>query len=120
MRVLVAAIIAALASAAPAAVQSKPESLSIAAHDRTAGRETYDRKARGDMLAWQRTLHALGEDVRARAMLAHNSAGDDLERARARADAASRRLETASSGDWHRAEIAFGKAFHRLDLALRL
>jgi len=125
MRFLVASMIAALASAAPAAAQSNPGSGSGAAvrlaasHNSTVDRETYTQKARGDMQDWQRKLHAFGEKVQAKAMQAHNSAGDDLDRAWTRAEAASRRLETASSEDWDGAKISFKRASHRLDLAWR-
>jgi hypothetical protein len=127
MRFLVVSIIAALAlaSAAPAAAQSKPGSGSgaavqlAAAHDSTADRERYTRKKRDDMQEWQRKLHAFGEKIRAKATQAHNSAGDDLDKAWTRAEAASRRLETASSEDWDSAKISFERASHKLDLAWR-
>lgn len=125
MRFLVVSIVAALASAVPAAAQSNPGSGSGAvvrlatAHGSAADRETYTRKARGDMQDWQRKLHAFGKKIRAKAMQAHNSAGGDLDRAWARAEAASRRLETASSADWNRAKTSFKRASHRLDLAWR-
>jgi hypothetical protein len=127
MKVFIAPIIAALAlvSAAPAAAQSNPGSGSgaavrlAAAHDSTADRETYTRKTRGDMQEWQRKLHAFGEKIQAKATQAHNSAGDDLNKAWTRAEAASRRLETASSEDWDSAKISFERASHKLDLAWR-
>jgi Skp family chaperone for outer membrane proteins len=102
MKVFIAAIIAALAlaSAFPAAAQSNLSSgpgASVrlaAAHDSTADRETYTQKARDDMQEWQKKLHVFDEKIRAKATQAHNSAGDDLNKAWTRAEAASGRLET--------------------------
>lgn len=128
MNVFVAPIIAALAlvSVAPAAAQSNPGSgssasvrVAAAPHDSRADRETYTQKARDDMQEWRRKLHAFGGKVQAKATRVHNSAGDDLDEAWTRAEAASRHLETASSEDWDSAKISFEKASHKLDLAWR-
>jgi len=125
MKVFIAPIIAALALAAafPAAAQSNLGSGSgtsirlAAAYGSTADRETYAQKARDDMQEWQRKLHAFGERIQDRATQAHNSAGDDLNKAWTRAEAASRRLETVSSEDWDSAKISFERASRKLALA---
>jgi hypothetical protein len=128
MKVFIAPIIAALAlvSVAPAAAQSNPGSgssasvrVAAAPHDSTTDRETYTQKARDDMQEWQRKLHAFGAKIQAKATRVHNSAGDDLDKAWTRAEAASRRLETVSSEDWDSAKISFERASHKLDLAWR-
>jgi hypothetical protein len=113
----------ALASAFPAAAQSNLGSGSgasvrmAAAQDSTADRETYIRKAQNDMQDWQQKLHAFGAKIRAKATHAHNSAGDDLNKAWTRAEAASGRLEIVSSEDWDSAKISFERASHKLALA---
>jgi Skp family chaperone for outer membrane proteins len=123
MKVFIAATIAALAlaSAFPAAAQSSSGSGAsvrlAAARDSTADRDTYTQKARDDMQEWQKKLHVFDEKIRAKATQAHNSAGDDLNKAWTRAEAASGRLETVSSEDWNSAKISFERASHRLDLA---
>jgi hypothetical protein len=127
MKVFITPIIAALAiaSVAPAATQSNLGSGSgasvrlAAAHDSTADRATFTQKAREDMQEWQQKLSAFGEKMRAKATQAHNSAGDDLNKAWTRAEAASGRLETVSSEDWDSAKISFERASHKLDLAWR-
>jgi hypothetical protein len=127
MKVFIAPIAAALAiaSVAPAAAQSNLGSRSgtsvrlATAHDSTANRETFTQQARDDMQEWQQKLHAFGKKLRAKATQAHNSAGDDLNKAWTRAEAASGRLETVSSEDWGSAKISFERASHKLDLAWR-
>ena len=107
MKVFIAPITAAfaLATAFPAAAQSNLGSdlgTSVrlaAAYDSTADRETYAQKARDDVQEWQRKLHTFGERIQDRATQAHNSAGNDLNKAWTRAEAASRRLEIVSSED---------------------
>jgi hypothetical protein len=68
--------------------------------DSTADRETYTQKAHDDMQEWQPNLRAFDEKVQAKAVQAHTSTMDDLTKAWTQAEAASRRLETASSEDW--------------------
>jgi hypothetical protein len=127
MKVVITPIIAALAiaSVAPTVAQSNLGSGSgasvrlAAAHDSTADRATFTQKARDDMQEWQQKLRAFGEKIRAKATHVHNSAGDDLNKAWTRADAASSRLETVSSEDWDSAKISFERASHKLDLAWR-
>jgi hypothetical protein len=91
----------------------------VTARDSTVDRETYTQKARDDMQEWQLKLRAFDEKVQAKAVQAHTSTMDDLNKAWTQAEAASRRLETASSEDWENAKTSFKKASHRLDLAWR-
>jgi hypothetical protein len=91
----------------------------VTARDSTADRETYTQKAHDDMQEWQPKLRAFDEKVQAKAVQAHTSTMDDLNKAWTQAEAASRRLETASSEDWENAKTSFKKASHRLDLAWR-
>lgn len=90
-----------------------------AAGDLTVDRETYIQKTRDEMLEWKRKLHAFEEKVHTEADQAHTTAGDDLNKAWAEAEAASLRLETAGSEDWEATKASFRRASNRLDLAWR-
>jgi hypothetical protein len=112
-------VIGALPAASQSGLGSGASVRLATARDSTAGRETYIQKARDDMQEWQRKLHAFDEKVQAKAVQAHTTAGDDLNKAWTQAEAASRRLETAGSEDWENAKTSFKRASHKLDLAWR-
>jgi hypothetical protein len=123
MRMLTASIVIGplvLIGALPAAGQSTlalgsgaPVQLA-AGGDSTADRDTYTQKARDEMQEWQRKLHDFSEKAEAKGKEAGNAAENDLNKAWAQAEAASRKLQTVGAESWESAKTSFEEASREL------
>jgi hypothetical protein len=123
MRMLTTAIVIGplvLIGALPAAGQSTlalgssaPVQLA-AGGDSTADRDTYTQRARDEMQEWQQKLHDFSEKAAVKGKEAGNAAENDLNKAWAKADAASRKLQTVGAEGWVSAKTSFEKASHEL------
>ncbi len=111
MRILTAAIVVGplLLSGTLAAGQ-----VQVAAGDATADRDTYAQKARDEMQQWQRKLHDVGAQAEAKGQEAGNAAGNDLNAAWSKAEAASRKLQAAGAEGWESAKTSYEQASHEL------
>ena len=111
MRMLTAAIVVGplLLSGTLAAGQ-----VQLAAGDATADRDTYAQKARDEMQQWQRKLHEVGAQAEAKGQEAGNAAGNDLNAAWSKAEAASRKLQAAGAEGWESAKTSYEQASHEL------
>jgi hypothetical protein len=123
MRILPAAIVIGtlmLIGGLPAAGQSTltlgsgaPVQLA-AGGDSTADRDTYTQKARDEMQEWQRKLHDFSAKAEAKGQEAGNAAENDLNKAWAQAEAASRKLQTVGAESWESAKTSFEEASREL------
>lgn len=82
--------------------------------DSTADRDTYTQRARDEMQEWQRKLHDFSEIAAAKGKEAGNAAENDLNKTWAKADAASRKLQTVGAEGWESAKTSFEKASQEL------
>jgi hypothetical protein len=82
--------------------------------DTTPDRETYTQKARGDLQEWQKKLHDFSERTEAKGQKDAALARHDLDEAWTKAEAESRKLQTASSAEWENARISYEKASREL------
>jgi len=124
MRILTASIVIGplmLIGALPAAAGQSALALGsgasvrfAAAGDSTADRDTYTRAARDEMQEWQRKLHDFSERAEAKGKEVGNAAENDLNQAWAKAEAASRQLQTVGAEGWESAKTSFEKASHEL------
>ncbi len=83
----------------------------------TADRDTYTREAQDEMQEWKRKLHDVGEKAEAKGKNAGAAAESELDAAWAKADAASRKLQTAGAEGWDSAKTDFERASHDLAAA---
>jgi uncharacterized membrane protein YhiD involved in acid resistance len=111
-------LLVAMVGALPAAgqsIQPTPSASSVKmASVSTADRDNYVQKAREEMQQWQLKLQDLGEKARTKATEANIAAQKDFNQAWTEADAASQKLETASSADWESAKSSFKRASQKL------
>jgi hypothetical protein len=121
MRILTAAVVIGplmLSGALPAAAGSSvfsDTSIQLAAvSDAPSDRDTYTRKAQDEMQAWQKKLHDFSVNARAKGQEASNAAGQDLNEAWTKTEAASRDLQSAGDEGWARAKISYEHASHDL------
>ncbi|MGC2201257.1 MAG: hypothetical protein WA633_14065 [Stellaceae bacterium] len=82
--------------------------------DSTADRDTYTQKARDEMQEWQRKLHDFSAKAEAKGQEAGNAAENDLNKAWAQAEAASRKLQTVGAESWESAKTSFEEASREL------
>ena len=80
----------------------------------TMDHDTYLQRAKNEVQEWQRKVHDFGEQAKAKGQTTGNSAGDELNEAWNKTEAASHRLQTASADGWESAKISFEKASHNL------
>ena len=116
----------ALCGSQPTAAQTKPAEqqttpvtpAGAAAHpvprDSSADRQSFTKRARDEVHAWQRTLAEFNAKLAAKATTAQAKASKDLDAAWAETKAASDRLETAGENDWTSAKNSFETASHKL------
>jgi hypothetical protein len=118
----------ALAGAAPAAAQSKPdEGTSVGAattHDPAAERNSYTRRAHGEMDMWEQKLHDFNAKVETNATEAQTSASKNLDSAWTETKTAWSQLVTvgenvgtAGANDWDSAKASFQTASDKLAVA---
>lgn len=113
----------ALASASPAAAQSKPSSdqgvsVGVATtRDSTAERSSYKQQAQDETRIWQQKLDNFDAKVKTKATDAQASASKDLDDAWTQTKLASARLETAGEADWDSAKVSFQTVSHKLAVA---
>jgi len=86
----------------------------VAGSDSTADRDSYTQKVRDEMQAWQQKLHDFSEKAKSKGREAGNAAENDLDKAWTRAEAASRKVQTAGAEGWDSAKTSFEKASHEL------
>ena len=122
MRILTASIVIGplmLIGALPTAGQStlalgSGAPVRLAAGGDSTDRDTYTQKARDEMQEWQRKLQGLSEKAEAKAKEAGSGAENDLNKAWAKAEAASRQLQTVGAEGWESAKTSFEEASHEL------
>jgi hypothetical protein len=102
------------AAAADQLVSGDSRIQSAAAGDSSTDRQTYTRKAHADMREWQQKLHDFGEKADVGGQKIGHTTGDDLNKALADAEVASRRLQTASDEEWTDAKSSFEQASREL------
>lgn len=88
--------------------------LPSAAGDPTPDRDSYVHQAQDQMQEWQRKLHDLGEKAETKGKEAGTAAGNDLNDAWTKAQAASRKLQSVGAEGWESAKTSFEKASHDL------
>ncbi len=111
------ALIAALpvAAAQPTVAPAAGTSVRMAAAgDATADRDSYTQKAQDEMQEWRQKLRDFGAKADAKGNEAGDAAKNDLHAAWARAEAASRQLQTASAEGWDSARASFDTASREL------
>lgn len=75
-----------------------------------ADRETYLGQARSDMQAWRQRLRGFTERAKVEGQQDNSAAENVLQAAWTRAEAASRKLQTAGAADWESARSDYEKA----------
>jgi hypothetical protein len=110
---LIGALPAAAAQSTLALGSGAPIELA-AGSDSTADRDTYTHEARDEMREWQRKLNDFSAKAAAKGKEAGNAAENDLNKAWTKAEAASRKLQTASAEGWESAKTSFEEASHEL------
>jgi hypothetical protein len=80
----------------------------------TASRSSYRARARDEVQEWQRKLHEFSGQAKAKSQTASNSAGNELDAAWHKTEAASHRLQTASADGWDSAKTTFESASREL------
>jgi hypothetical protein len=88
-----------------------------ASGDSSADRDTYAQKARDEIQEWQRKIHAFSKKAAAKGEEAGYVAENDLNKAWAKTEAASRKLQTASTEGWESAKTSYEKASRELAVA---
>ena len=111
--VLIGALPAAAGQSTVALGSGAPVRLA-AGNDTPADRDTYTQQARDKMQEWQRKLHDFSEKAEAKGKEAGDAAGNDLNKAWTKAEAASRKLQTVGAESWESAKTSFEKASHEL------
>jgi hypothetical protein len=122
MRILTASIVIGpllLIGALPAAAGSafapgSSASVRLAAGDDTTDRDTYAHEAQDQMQEWQRKLHEFGEKTETTGKAAGTAAGNDLDTAWTKAEAASRKLQSVGAEGWESAKSSYEEASHEL------
>jgi hypothetical protein len=113
----------ALASASPAAAQSKPASapsMSVGmstTRDAASERSSYTQQAQDLVRNWERKLHDFEAKAKVKATEAETSASKELDSAWTDTKTASNRLETAGEKDWDGAKASFQTASGKLTVA---
>ncbi len=111
---LVGAVPVAAAGQPPLALGSSGPVRLVGDDGSTPDRDTYMRKAQGEMQDWQRKLHDLGEKAKAKGKEAGEATESDLDAAWAKTEAASRKLENAGAEGWESAKADFARASQSL------
>jgi hypothetical protein len=88
--------------------------LFVAGNDAPADRDTYTQQARDKMQEWRRKLHDFSEKAEAKGKEAGNAAGNDLNKAWTKAEAASSKLQTVGAESWESAKTSFEEASREL------
>ena len=81
--------------------------LLAAGNDTPADRDAYTQQARDKMQEWQRKLHDFSEKAEAKGKEAGNAAGNNLNKAWTKAEAASSKLQTVGAESWEGAKTSF-------------
>ena len=121
MRILFASIVigplmlfGALPAAAGQSISFNSPTRLAAGGESTVDRDTYTQKARDAMHEWQQKLHDFSEQAKAKGQEEGKAAENELKAAWTIAEAAQRKLETASTEGWDSAKTSFEKASHDL------
>lgn len=99
-----------LAVATPVTAAPPPEAVTQQASDR----DGYVHQVQTRMQEWRRKLYGFSEIAEAKREEAGTIADDDLNQAWTKAEAASRKLQSASGDNWDSAKTAFEAAAHDL------
>lgn len=85
-----------------------------ASADATTDKDSFLQKAHEKTAEWRQKLQDLGDKAEAKGKAAGTATEDDVHKAWHKVEAASNRLETASSEEWQDAKAAFETASHEM------
>jgi hypothetical protein len=102
------------AAAADPSIQTDRSAQPAAGTEPAADRDSYTRRARDEMQAWQQKLHDFGVEAEAAGRKDTIAAEHDLSEAWAQAAADMSKLQAASAADWDSAKVSYETASRKL------